>query len=335
MRAVVVEAPHKFSVRELTRPEIGADEVLVAVKACGLCGTDQHIYEGSYLADYPIIPGHEFAGVVEEAGSEVKNFQAGDRVTVDPNVFCGYCYFCRLQKGMHCLNWEGIGVTRHGGFAEYVAAPVRNVYPLPDEIAFEEAAFVEPLSCVVHALERLRVWPGDEVLIFGSGPMGLLLLQALRQGGASKVVVVDLKEKRLELAEELGAWTTVVAGPDQDEVLRELAPFGFAVVVDATGVPQVVENSFQHLKPTGQMLMFGVNPPEARISLSPFEVFKNDWHILGSYALCYTFYQAIALLEGGVVDVRPLLSHSLPLARFEEALKLAQSGEAMKIQLQG
>jgi 2-desacetyl-2-hydroxyethyl bacteriochlorophyllide A dehydrogenase len=335
MQAVVIEAPHRLSIKEVAGPEVGPHEVLVAVKACGLCGTDQHIYEGAYLSNYPVIPGHEFSGVVEEVGSEVTTFQVGARVTVDPNVFCGGCYFCRLQKGMHCQNWEGIGVTRNGGFAEYAVAPVRNVYPIPDEITFEEAAFVEPLSCVVYAMQRLRVWPGDEVLIFGSGPMGLLLLQALRHSGASRVVVVDLKENRLKLAKELGAWATVVAGPDQDEALRDLAPFGFAVVVDATGVPEVVERAFQYLKPTGQMLMFGVNPPEARISLSPFDIFKNDWHILGTYALCYTFYPAIALLEGGVVDVMPLLSHSLPLARFEEALEMAQAGETMKIQLQG
>ncbi len=335
MQAVIIEAPHKLSIRDVAVPEIGPNEVLVAVEACGLCGTDQHIYEGTFLSPYPLIPGHEFSGVVEEVGEGVSSVRVGARVTVDPSLFCGDCYFCKSQRGNHCQNWNGIGVTRDGGFAEYVAVPARNVYPISNDVTFEEAAFVEPLSCVIYAMQRVRVWPGDEVLIFGSGPMGLLLLQVLKHSGASQVTVVDLREKRLEMARSLGADVTVVAGPDQDEALREIAPLGFALVVDATGVPQVVERSFQYLKPSGQMLVFGVTPSEARISISPFDIYKNDWTIVGSFALCYTFYPAIALLENGVVNVKPLLSHSLPLSQFTEALEMARSGEAMKIQLHG
>ncbi|MFB0545273.1 MAG: alcohol dehydrogenase catalytic domain-containing protein, partial [Anaerolineae bacterium] len=157
---MIIEAPHKLSVRDVAVPEVGPNEVLVAVKACGLCGTDQHIYEGTFLSPYPLIPGHEFSGVVEEVGENVSSVRVGVRVAVDPSLFCGDCYFCKSQRGNHCQNWNGIGVTRNGGFAEYVAVPARNVYPFSNDVTFEEAAFVEPLSCVIYAMQRVRVWPG-------------------------------------------------------------------------------------------------------------------------------------------------------------------------------
>jgi threonine dehydrogenase-like Zn-dependent dehydrogenase len=204
---------------------------------------------------------------------------------------------------------------------------------LPDNLSDTQAAFVEPVACVVHALKRVRVWPGDEVLIFGAGPMGLLLVQALRQMGASLVVVVEKQADRLALAGELGAGAAVLAGPDQAGALRELAPYGFGLVVEATGVPAVIEGAFQYLKPRGQYLQFGVAPKEARITLSPYDVFQHDWTIAGSFALCYTFQPAIAWLSSGVVQVEPLISHSLPLTEFPAALEAFASGRTMKVHL--
>ncbi len=333
MQAVVFTAPETASVERVPDPVCRPDEVIVQVARTGICGTDVHIYHNEYMSDFPIIPGHEFGGVVVEVGKEVDDVRTGDRVAPDPNLYCGHCYFCRNEHANHCLNWQGVGITRPGSFAEYVAVPARACYKLPESISDAQAALIEPLSCVVHALKRFRVWPGDEVLIFGAGPMGLILVQALRNSGASQVVIVDKQPDRLLLARQLGASATVEAGAEQAEVLREMAPYGFSVVVDATGVPHVIERAFDYLKPRGQYLQFGVAPNHARISLSPYDVFRHDWTIIGSFALCYTFQPAIAWLASGVVDVMPLVSHSVPLADFAPVFDMFEAGKTLKVQL--
>ncbi len=333
MRAVVFPAPETVSVERVPDPAPRRDEVVVQVAVSGLCGTDLHIYRNEYMSHFPVIPGHEFGGVIAEVGQEVTDFRPGDRVAVDPNLYCGHCYFCRNEQSNHCLNWEGIGITRPGSFAEYVAAPARACYRLPDNLSDAQAACVEPVACVVHSLKRIRISPGDEVLIFGAGPMGLLLVQALRHMGASQVVVVEKQPDRLALAGHVGAGAMVLSGPDQAEALRELAPYGFGVVVDATGVPAVIEQAFQYLKPRGQYLQFGVAPKDARISWSPYDLFQHDWTVVGSFALCYTFQPAIAWLSSGIVRVEPLISHTLPLTEFPTALEAFAAGRTMKVHL--
>jgi threonine dehydrogenase-like Zn-dependent dehydrogenase len=254
-------------------------------------------------------------------------------VAADPNLYCGHCDFCRDEKANHCLNWEGVGITRPGAFAEYVAAPARACYLLPDELSDLQGAFVEPISCVVHAMNRLRVWPGDEVLILGAGPMGLILTQVLRHSGAAQVAVVEKQPARLELAARMGATLTVAAGQEQDEALKTAAPHGFSIVIDATGNPRVIENALRYLKPRGQYLQFGVAPKDAEIRIRPYDIFKNDWTILGSFALCYTFQPAIAWLAGGIVDVNPLVSHTLPLSQLPAALRQFEDGNTLKVHL--
>jgi threonine dehydrogenase-like Zn-dependent dehydrogenase len=254
-------------------------------------------------------------------------------VAVDPSIFCGYCFFCQRAQGNHCLHWNGIGVTRNGGFAEYVLAPKSNIYPIGD-MPYEEAAFIEPISCVVYGLKRLRIPVGANALIYGAGTIGLLMLQLVKHGGAGQVVSVDLKEDKLALAQRLSASATVRATEKADDELRQLSELGFDVVIDCTGVPSVVEHMFTHVRDEGKLLFFGVNPTEATIKISPYDVYKKDLEILGSFALRYTFHQAIALLQNGSVDVKPLLAERLPIERFPEALRLAGSGDALKVQIQ-
>ncbi len=193
------------------RPGLWPQRRSGACRAAGVCGTDLHIYRNEYMGQLPLIPGLEFAGTVVEVGRKVTDLVVGERVAVDPNLPCGYCVFCRGQQANHCLHWQGVGVTRGGGFAEYVSAPARACYRLPSELSDGAAAFVEPLACVVYALQRLRVHPADDVLIFGAGPMGLLLVQALRRSGAAQVVVVDRNPARLALATQLGAHAALLA----------------------------------------------------------------------------------------------------------------------------
>jgi 2-desacetyl-2-hydroxyethyl bacteriochlorophyllide A dehydrogenase len=335
VRAAYYQARRELDVREAPDPQPGPDEVLVRVAACGICGTDQHIFDGDFFPSYPLIGGHELAGEVVALGPQSVEtaVREGDRVAVDPSLFCGSCFFCQRAQGNHCLHWNAIGVTRDGGFAEYVVAPTANVYPV-GEMPYEVAAFIEPISCVVYGLQRLRIPVGANALIYGAGPIGLLMLQLVNNGGASSVTVVDLKEDKLQLARTLGAHETVAAGPGADRALRELSPLGFDVVIDCTGLPAVVEHMFTQVRKNGKLLFFGVNPPEARISVSPYDVYQQDLEILGSFALRYTFHDSFALLQSRAVDVRPLLSDRFPIERFPEALALAGSGDALKVQIQ-
>jgi len=313
MRAVIFEAPGKVSVREVPCPIPGRGEVTVEVKACGLCGTDRHLFHGEFPAQYPLVPGHEFAGVITEVGPDGGGWRIGDRVAVDPNIACGQCYFCRRGQVNHCLNHQAIGVTRDGAFAEFVVVPTRNVYAIGEDLAFDEAAMVEPLSCVVYGLRRLRLQAGDQVLIFGAGPMGLLLMQGCKHSGASTVTVVDLDEKRLEVARSLGATHTVLADDRQEVAIQEIAAYGYDAVIDATGSPGVVERCLNYVKSGGKLLLFGVCPSGVKVAISPFEVYRRDLEIIGTFALCYTFDAALALLRNRVIQVKPLIRPMLSL----------------------
>ena len=331
MQAVIFPQAESIAVERVPDPTPARDEVIVQVARCGICGTDVHIYRNEYMSDFPLIPGHEFGGVIVEVGSDVTDLKVGQRVAVDPNLYCGHCDFCRNEQANHCSNWQGVGVTRSGGFAEYVNVPARACYLLPESMSDLQAAFIEPLACVVHAMKRFRILPGESLLILGGGPMGMLLLQALRHNGAAQVVVVEKQPQRMELARRLGAAAVVPVGPDQDAALKEIAPRGFGVVVDATGIPAVIEHAFTYLRPRGQYLQFGVAPNHAKVQISPYDLFRNDWTVIGSFALCYTFLPAIAWLANGVVDVAQLVSHTVPMTEFAPAFHAFAGGQTLKV----
>ncbi|GIK71462.1 MAG: alcohol dehydrogenase [Chloroflexota bacterium] len=333
MKAVLFPAPESISVERVPDPICAPDEVVVQVSRCGICGTDVHIYRNEYMSNFPVIPGHEFGGVIVEVGKAVTDFKVGDRVAVDPNLYCGHCDMCRNEMANHCLNWQGVGITRPGGFAEFVAAPARACYHLPASLSDAQVAFIEPLACVVHAMKRIRILPADPVLILGAGPMGLLLVQALRRMGASYVAVVEKQPPRLELAKAMGASFAVPVGADQDATLKAIAPRGFGVVIDATGVPAVIEGAFRYLRPRGAFLQFGVAPNHARVSVSPYDIFRNDWTIIGSFALCYTFLPAIDWLASGAIDVAPLISHVAPIQEFASVFQQFAAGQTLKVHI--
>jgi len=326
MKAAVIETPGRVVVQEVPDPQPAPDEVIVSVALAGLCGTDLHIYAGEINYVYPIIPGHEVVGTIAEVGDGVTDLTPGMHVTFDPNIPCGQCHFCRRLRFNHCLNWQGIGVTRDGGFAERVAVPAKVIYPIGD-LPFEQAVFIEPLSCVVYGLQRATPALGDRALIFGAGPIGLLLMQAIRRAGAAQVVVTDLQQERLELAARLGADATVLVNEDGDQPasLREGAPLGYDMVVDATGVPAVAARCFDYVTPGGKVLLFGVCPEDATIPFSPFDLYRRDISVYGSFALNVTFGPAIELLRGGAVQVEPLISHRFPLERFPQALEMVRT----------
>jgi NADPH2:quinone reductase len=330
MRAAVWERPGELRVQERPDPEPGPDEIVVRVGACGMCGTDVHIAEGEFPpTPYPIVPGHEFAGEVVAIGSDVEGVTEGVQVAVDPSLFCGHCDFCRIQRGNLCRNWGAIGDTVDGAFAELVKAPARNAYELPEGTSLRAGALVEPLACAVHGINRLDPGTGDSVLITGAGTMGLLLLQLLQHRGAANVTVVDRNERRLELARSLGASAveTDVAALDAHN------GDGFDAVVDATGVPEVVQQDIDMVRRGGKLMVFGVVPEEARVEVSPFRIYNDEITLVGSMAVLYTFAPAIELVRAGAIETEPLLTHTFPLDEFEDALAAMRAGEGLKVQV--
>ena len=333
MIAAEISAPNEARVFEKDTPDIGPDEVLIDVKRAGICGTDLHIWHGSYsVARYPVTPGHELSGVVAAVGDNVQNFKVGERVTADPNLPCYRCVFCQQRQFNQCLALEVIGVTRAGAFAGYVSVPESAVYGV-GEMSFADAALVEPLACVVWGLKQVQLQAGDRMLIFGAGPMGILMMQAVKRAGVSYVAIVDKDPWRLELAESLGANAAIQADKLTQQTFGSLVPHGFDVVADATGIPQVLTGSFDFVRPGGKVWVFGVAPDGSSASFSPFDVFRKDLKIIGSFALNKTFHEAIAMLQGGTVQVEPLVSHALSVKEFQKGLDLAESDpERMKVQ---
>jgi 2-desacetyl-2-hydroxyethyl bacteriochlorophyllide A dehydrogenase len=338
MRAAIIDKPGRIRIGQVPDPTPAPHEVVVRVAACGVCGTDLHIADGEFPpTPYPIVPGHEFAGEVVAVGSSVTGIlddrgpalREGTSVAVDPSLFCGHCEFCRRGRGNLCLNWGAIGDTVGGAFAEYVAVPAVNAYVLPDEISFQDAALIEPLSCAVHGMHRLGMRSGDSALIIGAGTMGLLLLQLAVRGGASRVAVLDMRPQRLPLAERLGAaWTAT-----EIEQLLDGEPLGFDCVIDATGAPKAIEAGLSAVRRGGKFLVFGVAPADARIAVSPFRVYNDEITMLGSMAVLNSVAPAVDLVRGGALNLGALRTHAFTLEEFPRALETVRHGEGVKVQV--
>ncbi len=333
MKALVIAAPRCASIEDVPYPNPKAGEVTIKVHQVGICGTDFHIFEGEFISPYPIIPGHEFSGEIFEVGEGVTQFTPGDRVSADPSLFCGECEYCLTHRGNQCSNWNGLGNTVNGSMAEYVAVPARNVVKIRDSMSFAEAAFIEPVACVVHGINRLNMKLGDRVLLFGAGAMGQMLIQSIVKSGASELVVVDVSTDKLHMALENGA-TMGVLNHDVNRVLRTgRYERGFDVVVDVTGIPAVIETALDFIGPTGKYLQFGVAPTNAKVNVNPFKIYNRDWTILGSMAINYTFLPALEWIQAQRVDVLPLVSKTISLEEVPQLLSRPKDPSLFKVQI--
>jgi 2-desacetyl-2-hydroxyethyl bacteriochlorophyllide A dehydrogenase len=317
MLAAQVTSPEQLEILTFSDPHPEQNELVIEVKASGICGTDLHIFRGEYLGAYPVIPGHEFAGVVVETGGAVTRFKVGDRVAVEPNIACDNCYPCLNNRHNFCLNWQAVGVTRPGAMAQYVAVPEKAVFAIGD-LPFEAGAFMEPLSCVLHGLERLSPDLGCQAALLGAGPIGILLLQGLRLQGAVKVTVVEVNPTRAKFARMRGADVVLTS-------LDELPLDSFDVVVDATGALPVIRRSLDFARPGGKVLWFGVPPSGQPVEIEPFKVFRKGLTVLSSFTSLRNSYQALDLLKSGGISVEGLVSHRLPLEQFGHGVELLES----------
>jgi D-arabinitol dehydrogenase (NADP+) len=317
MKSVVIEKPNEISIVERDIPEPGSGQLMIQVMASGICGTDLHIYRGEYMGKYPVIPGHEFSGLVAATGSGVTRFKVGDRVAVEPNIACDNCVNCLNNRQNFCLNWQAIGVTLPGGMEEYVIVPERTAFKIGD-LPFEIGAFMEPLSCVVHGVQRAGIGLADHVAIFGAGPIGNLMIQMARIQGAAHITVLEINPGRAELASQLGA-DRVVAG------FEELQPDTYDIVIDATGAIPVMNRTIDFVRKGGTVLLFGVPPSGRNLEVEGFKIFQKGLTLLSSFTSVRNSFQAVDLLQSGQVRVDSLISHRLPLNEMPHALELIES----------
>ena len=308
MKAYLIEQPNKGILKDVLIPVPADNEILLEVKAAGVCGTDIHIFKGEYFGGYPRIPGHEFSGIVNAIGKKVTKFEVGQHVAADPNIFCESCDQCKENLQNFCVDMHAVGVTRHGAFAQYLTVPEQCVFDISG-MTFTEAALVEPLACVVYGQEKAGVPLGSSVLIIGAGPIGLMHLQLARINGAAEVTVVDLFEHKLALATKLGA-DKVYSASDFENMNHNNK---YELVIDCTGVPKVVEASIKYVKDSGTMLFFGVCPDESAITINPYEIFKRELRLMGTFALKKTFGKALKLAKSKKIDLPVLVGKRLTL----------------------
>jgi threonine dehydrogenase-like Zn-dependent dehydrogenase len=324
MKAAVFEKVQCVVVKEVPVPEIDDDEVLVKVKNTGICGTDWSIYNGWYSADkLPMIPGHEFSGVIAQVGKKVSGLKEGDRITADINMSCGHCYYCIRGDQLLCNNFTQLGIHTDGTFAEYVKAKGSLVHLLPDKLSFEEGAFIEPLSCCIHAAKAVNARVGGSMAIVGCG-LGVLHARMAVLRACAPVIVIGDNKKRLGIAKQMGADYIIdineVADPVA-EVLKLTDGRGVDYAIEAVGSTKTYEQAFAMLRKGGTLSAFGITGEQDVMNIRPFEFVLGEKKITGSCAgIGDDWPDAITLLANGRIDPSPLFSMKVPLEDLEWAL---------------
>jgi 2-desacetyl-2-hydroxyethyl bacteriochlorophyllide A dehydrogenase len=342
MLAVVKTRPEK-GVELLERPVPSIrneDHVLIKVEACGICGSDVHFYEWppemklEQMVSIPRILGHELAGIVEETGKNVVGFEPGDRVVSETWGGCGFCYHCRLGRFNHCMHQTRIGQQVDGAMTDYVVVPYFSLYTIPEDIDTEEAAVIEPLGVALHAFERCEFKPGDDVVVIGPGPIGLLAVQIALSGGAGKVGVLglDIDRERLKMAAGFGATPINAEQEDPYEIIAELTHGkGADLVLDISGGRDTLTQAIRLSKPGGQVVEVGLGQPA---EFNYTELVSREVTVHGSFRRQpSTWYRAINMVASNVVDLRPLISHVLPVSKAVEGFGLLIERQAVKVVL--
>ena len=324
MKSAVFYGKHDLRVEEHEMPKVGPKDVLIQVKACGVCGTDVHIYEGDKGAAEvtpPTILGHEFSGVIAEVGSEVTNYKAGDRVCIDPNCYCGACEPCRNGVVHYCEHMIGYGTTVNGGFAEYCAVNERQVYKLGDNTSFEQGAMTEPVACCLHGMDMCEIRPGHQVVVIGGGMIGLLMLQLSRLAGAAKVALLETVESKREVGKKLGA--DICIDPIHEDVKARLKEEGMTwvnTVIECVGRPSTIEQAIDIAGNKAVVMMFGLTKPDETISVKPFEIFRKELVLKASYINPYTQKRALDLIDSGRLDVSSMVYEVADLDELADIL---------------
>lgn len=336
MRALVkAKAERGIWLQDVDKPTIGHNDVLIKVRRSAICGTDIHIYQwddwASKTIPVPMAIGHEFSGEIVDCGVEVMGFKTGDRVSAEGHVTCGVCRNCRAGRRHLCMNTTGIGVNRAGAFADYVAVPAFNVFKLPDAISDEMASILDPLGNATHTALSFDL-VGEDVLITGAGPIGVMAVAIARYAGARHVVITDVNEYRLELARKMGATVALnVTSDSLDQTMTDLGmEEGFDVGMEMSGNPSAFRDMLRTMHHGGKIALLGIPPGEIAIDWN--QVIFKGLEIKGVYGreMFETWYKMSSMLQSGL-NIEPIITHRFPLAEYEQAFALMESGQSGKI----
>ncbi|MEM3703976.1 MAG: alcohol dehydrogenase catalytic domain-containing protein [Candidatus Bathyarchaeia archaeon] len=325
MKAAVLYGPYNLVLEYVDKPRAKAGEVLVKVRATGICGTDVETYHGKYQVKYPIIMGHEAAGEVVEVGEDVKKVSVGDKIVIDPIFYCGKCYLCLMGKQNLCINGGLLGRDLGiGAYAEYTVLPENHVFKVPDNVSYEEASVIQLLTTVYHGHKRIRIMPNNSVAILGQGASGLLHTRLAKISGAKPIIVTARSEWKLELAKKYGADVAVNSKAEDPvkAILQNTDNRGSDVVIDAVGTTETFKQAISAVRPGGTVLSFGILTEQVN-ELNLFPLYFKELHIVGSRAsTADEFEPCIKLVAGGEINVNPLITHIFELEKLREGFDL-------------
>ncbi len=325
MKAVVIERPGVMTLQEVATPEPPAGFVRVKVKSAAICATDLEVLDGNIPANYPLIPGHEWSGIVDSVGSEKDAHWIGKRVIGSNDVVCLTCDACRSGNWRYCKEFEEIGFKRNGAYAEYVIVPAYGLCELPDSVSFDHAALCEPLGVALGTLEKANAKCGDTCLIYGAGSIGLCMLAAAKARGMQKIVVCASSERRLEDAKKMGAYA-VIATSKQDilEEMPKLHPGGTDVIIDATGIEECLQNCLKLAKKGGTVALAGYGRGKM-MSIRVDDIHVNNLHVVGAGNNWNMHKKAVSYMAEGLVDIEGFVSKKLTLEEFAEGIEMART----------
>lgn len=324
MRAGVFKGKGIVEIEEVMKPACGDKDAIIKVQACGVCGTDVHIFdgaEGAAATSPPVILGHEFSGIVEQVGAKVEGVRVGDRVTVDPNNTCGGCHYCKSGLAHFCENMVGYGTTTNGGFAQYCAVHYKQLYKLADHVSFEEGAMCEPIACCLHGIDNCGIRPGSTVMIIGGGTIGLIMIQLAKLSGAAKVILSEPIAEKKELGNKVGADITIdPINEDVEAILDKNGIYQIETVIECVGRKATMTDAIKYAGKNSVVMLFGLGNPQDEISVKPFEIFKKEIQIKASYINPYTQGRAMNLINSGRIDVRTLIGGTISLDELSNTL---------------
>lgn len=336
MKALVYEKPGKASVQELPIPVCGPNDVVIQVVSASICkGADRrHHTTGHKLGRYPITTGHEYAGYVYAIGENVTNCKVGDRVTADNAVPCGRCYYCQREMYSHCENFNAVGHSIPGGFAQFLKVDSGAVFHLPSNLSFNEGCLTEPVACAIHCMDRLNVKYGEDILIFGAGPNGIILAQLIKGSNANRAVCLAPTKSKLDILNSMGIETIQIDRNDPSVHMRkvmEMFPHGVDAIVDATGSASILPSCFQLLKYQGRLLQFSSTKDDEDITINPAFFYRQEIQYYTSYCQVHEFGRAIDALASGKVKVDQLVTREYPLDDFLTAIEDVMDHSVLKL----
>ncbi|KAH7079662.1 L-threonine 3-dehydrogenase [Paraphoma chrysanthemicola] len=334
MKALQYSGPEKFDVVWIDVPEIGDDDVLVKISACGVCGTDLHYHKGEFLAKWPLIPGHEATGTIVSYGSNITHLPLHTRVAADPMQPCQTCFHCVRRKPLLCSNMTAFGGNVPGGFAEYCRYPARLVHPIGN-LSDEEAVLIEPAACAVHGIERMGIEAGARVLLFGCGPTGMVLAQLVGLNGGAHLTIASKGGPKLDQARKMRIADTYIEISESQphiemETLATANPHGFDIVIEATGSPSVLESALFYVRKGGKLVVYGVYDADVKIAWSPFRIWENEITILASFCSMGHMPQVLEYVRAGKLKLEGIVDKRWKVEEWAEVLEIVRKGECVK-----